>query len=108
MRRKARVRAKIYGTALTPRVSVFRSNRHFYAQLIDDASGKTIASVSSLALVKASKKSKQDLAKTLGGELAKKASEKKIGQAVFDKGAYKYHGSVKAFCDALRAGGIKV
>ena len=108
LRRKARVRAKIYGTALKPRVSVFRSNRHFYAQLIDDVSGKTIASVSSLALVKTSKKPKQDLAKTLGGELAKKAAEKKIDQVVFDKGAYRYHGSVKAFCDALREGGIKV
>lgn len=102
------MRAKILGTAERPRVSVFRSNRHFYAQLIDDAAGETVASVSSLALAKTSKKPKKDLAKILGGELAKKAAEKKIAQVVFDKGAYKYHGSVKSFCEALRDGGLKV
>jgi len=113
-RRHARVRAKVKGTASRPRLSVYRSNRGMFLQLIDDASGKTLASAG-LKEVKASlpagKKGevagKQAASQELGKLIAKKALDKKIAQAVFDRGSYKYHGRVKAAAEGARAGGLK-
>ncbi len=102
-----RVRAKIKGTAKVPRVSVFRSNRHVFAQLIDDGAGKTIVS----SIVKSKGKStikgdKTEIASAVGEMLAKKAKDAGISQAVFDRGGYKYHGRVKALAEGLRKGGL--
>lgn len=105
IRRKNRVRAKISGTAKCPRLSVFRSNRGLYAQLINDETGKTLASVNSGEIK--SKGKKIDVSSELGKLIAKKAQEAKITKAVFDRGGYKYHGRVKALADGAREGGLK-
>lgn len=104
-RRHERVRAKIAGTAIRPRLSVFRSNRGMFLQLIDDAAGKTIASASSLE-VKAKGK-KVEISKELGKMIAEKAAAKKITAVVFDRGAYKYHGRVQAVAEGAREGGLQ-
>lgn len=106
IRRHKRIRAKIFGTAEKPRLSVFRSSKHLYAQLVDDNKGKIIASVSDLKSGK-SKKTKTDKAKEVGKLIAKEAMEKKIEKAVFDRGGYKYHGRVKALAEGAREGGLK-
>lgn len=105
--RAQRTRSKISGSAQRPRLSVFRSNQHVYAQLIDDAKGVTIASASDLDLEKTGKKTKTDLAKMVGVALAEKSRKLEIEKAVFDKGAYKYHGIIKALADGAREGGLK-
>lgn len=106
--RHRRVRAKIKGTAGTPRVSVFRSNKHIFVQLIDDAAGKTIASNVVEAAPKTKMKgSKTELAGRIGEALAKKAKEAGISNVVFDRGGFKYHGRVKALAEGLRKGGLK-
>jgi large subunit ribosomal protein L18 len=105
--RKKRTRAKISGTKERPRVSVFRSNRGLFIQFIDDAAGHTLASASAKELGK-TKANKSELAQKLGVLAAKKAVEAGITKAVFDKGAYKYHGRIKAVSDALRANGIHI
>ncbi len=104
-RRHARVRAKVTGTASRPRLSVFRSNRGMFLQLIDDAAGKTIASASSIE-VKAKGK-KVEISKELGKMIAEKAAAKKITAVVFDRGAYKYHGRVQAVAEGAREGGLE-
>ncbi|MDD2753611.1 MAG: 50S ribosomal protein L18 [Candidatus Portnoybacteria bacterium] len=104
--RAKRVRAKIFGSAERPRLCVFRSNQHVYAQLINDVKSATLAGASDLEL-KAGKKTKTESAKMVGQQLAKKALDLKIGQAVFDKGRYKYHGIIKALADGAREGGLK-
>ena len=106
LRRHLRVRAKISGTAERPRLSVFRSNRGLFLQLIDDAAGRTLASALSRELA-AKKLVGLELAQELGKLLAEKAKAKKISQVVFDRGAYKYHGKVKAVADGARAGGLE-
>ncbi len=107
--RHKRVRAKVKGTAAIPRLSVFRSNRHLWVQLIDDAVGKTMASASSGDSTKKKKgASGVGRAEEVGRALAKRALEKKIGSAVFDRGGYKYHGLVKAIADGVRKGGLKL
>lgn len=90
-----------------PRVSVFRSLNHIYAQVIDDVAGKTLVSCSSLELdkLKGDKKAK---AHSVGVELAKRAKEKGIADAVFDRGSFLYHGRIKALADGLREGGLKI
>ena len=103
--RHARVRAKIHGTALRPRLSVFRANQNIYAQLIDDAAGRTLACASSLELK--DKKQKSAIAFEVGKQLAIKALALKVEQAVFDRGGYVYHGRVKALADGAREGGLK-
>ncbi|MDP3710413.1 MAG: 50S ribosomal protein L18 [bacterium] len=108
--RHKRVRAKIKGTADSPRLSVFRSNKHVWAQLIDDESGSTIVSAGDLQLSEAKSKTKTkkvELARRLGGVVAQKAKEKKIEKIVFDRGGYKYHGIVKALAEGAREGGLK-
>jgi len=114
-RRHKRVRAKIVGTSKVPRLCVFRSNQHIYAQLIDDSKGKTLASVNDFELKKGKAKSadKQEmsgkikLAFEVGKLIAKKAGENKISKVVFDRGGFQYHGRVKAVADGAREGGLK-
>lgn len=114
--RRKRIRAKIRGTSERPRLSVFRSNRWLWVQLIDDNQGRTVAAASSreLAGKKAERKGgkgKKEESKRTGervGELvAKRALEKNIQQAVFDRGGYKYHGLVKAAAEGARKAGLK-
>jgi large subunit ribosomal protein L18 len=106
LRRRRRVRARISGTAERPRLSVFRSNRGIFAQLIDDTKGHTVAAVNWI---------EPDLRKVTASEQAKKAGELLAGRAkaagvetcVFDRGGYQYHGRVKALADGAREGGLK-
>ncbi len=105
IRRHARVRSTISGTETLPRLSVFRSNRCMFLQLIDDLNGKTLASASSLELK--TKASKIDSGKELGLLLAKKAQSLKIIKVVFDRSSYKYHGRVKAVAEGAREGGLE-
>ena len=102
--RKIRVRAKLFGTKERPRLSVFRSNKYIYAQLINDDKGETVASVYENELK--TKGNKTEKAKELGILLAKKSSEKKIKSVIFDRGGYKYHGRVKALAEGAREGGL--
>ena len=107
--RHVRVRRKIGGTAERPRLSVYRSLNHVYAQVIDDTQGVTIASASSLESAIRSQedsKSKVDVAGLVGGLVSERAKERGISQVVFDRGGYKYHGRVKALADAAREGGL--
>lgn len=103
--RHARIRARVAGTASTPRLAVYRSNKHLYAQIIDDASGKTLVSTNDLALKLKGKKSVA--ADAIGAELAKKAVEKKIKKVVFDRGGFLYAGRIKMLADAARKGGLE-
>jgi large subunit ribosomal protein L18 len=106
-KRKARVRAKIKGTAKRPRLSVFRSNRGTYAQLIDDGKGQTLVAASEKEIKKeASGKVKVARAGLVGELLATKAAKKKIKKAVFDRGAYRFHGRVKALAEGARKKGL--
>jgi len=112
IRRKIRVRAKAMGTAVKPRLSVFRSNRHIFLQLIDDEKGKTILSVAD-ARAKAAKKTgakaktkKTEAAFSAGQALAGLALKKKIKNVVFDRGGRPYHGRVKAAAEGAREGGL--
>ena len=101
-RKRFRVRKKVQGTAERPRLSVFRSVKHIYAQLIDDLNGKTLASASTMAMEGAGKAGGNVKgAAEVGTKLAEAA------KAAFDRGHYKYHGRVKALADAARAGGIQ-
>ncbi|PJE51370.1 MAG: 50S ribosomal protein L18 [Candidatus Yanofskybacteria bacterium CG10_big_fil_rev_8_21_14_0_10_36_16] len=106
LRRHGRVRSKINGTAKIPRVSVFRSNKHLFVQIIDDDKRKTLLS-NKIASDKKTKGGKTELASAIGEELAKKAKEAKINEVVFDRAGYKYHGRVKALAEGLRKGGLK-
>jgi len=104
--RKVRISSKVRGTKEKPRLSVFRSNDHMYAQIIDDAAGKTLVGVSEKAIGKQAG-NKTEKAKLLGMALAKEAVSKKIAAVVFDKGSYRYHGRVKALAEGAREGGLK-
>jgi large subunit ribosomal protein L18 len=104
-----RVRKKISGSKVKPRLSVFRSNTDIYAQLIDDTTGVTLASASSKDKdVAAQKVTKVDQSKLVGAAVARKAAELGIVEAVFDRGGYLYHGRVKALADGAREGGLKL
>lgn len=98
-RRHKRIRLKVMGNAKIPRLCVFRSSKHIYAQLIDDDKGRTL--VSTKGQVKISK------AREVGKLLAEKAREKKIEKVLFDRGGYKYHGRVKALAEGAREGGLQ-
>lgn len=100
-----RIRSKIHGTIKKPRLIVFRSLLHTYAQLIDDSAGKVVTGTSDIKLK--SKTAKTQKAKQVGIEIAKLAKEKNIDTVVFDRGGYKYHGRVKAVADGAREGGLK-
>ena len=102
-----RIRKKISGVAVKPRLSVFRSNSDIYVQLINDADGVTIASASSKDKdIKAQKANKTDKSKLVGTTIARKASELGIKDVVFDRGGYIYHGRVKAVAEGAREGGL--
>lgn len=103
-RRKVRVRKKVAGSAVRPRLSVFRSAKHVYAQVIDDNNGVTLAAASSLKLAPAKK---VDEAKQVGIALASACKDKGIDKVVFDRNGYRYHGRVKAVADGAREGGLQ-
>jgi large subunit ribosomal protein L18 len=107
LKRRRRVRAKIVGTAERPRIAVFRSNRGISAQLIDDAAGHTLASVSWTEADLRSLKPGEASAKA-GELLAQRAKDQGIERAVFDRGGYQYHGKIQAFADGVREGGLQV
>lgn len=104
--RHKRIRAKVKGTKDCLRLSVFRSNRYLYAQLIDDDSGITKIACDTSKMK--GNKSKIDKAKELGKEIAKKAIEFKMSKVVFDRGGYNYHGRVQAVAEGAREGGLKL
>ena len=111
-KRHYKMRRYITGTAVRPRLAVFKSNKYIYAQIIDDVAGHTLASASTMdaALVKADNlksTSNVDAAKAVGLSLAKKALDKGIESVVFDRAGYLYHGKVKALADAAREAGLK-
>ncbi len=103
-RRHARLRAGLSGTAVRPRLAVFRSLAHIEAQLIDDVAGKTLAVVSDRLLK--SKGTKTEQATAVGTAIAAKAKELKITAIVFDRGGFQYHGRIKALAEAARSGGL--
>lgn len=102
--RHKRLRAKISGTAIRPRLSVFRSNKFVYAQLIDDVEGKTLVAADSR---KETKGTAIEKAKLVGTAIAKKATAANITEVVFDRGGFRYQGIVAALADAAREGGLK-
>lgn len=103
-----RIRKKIFGTASTPRLSVFRSNTDIYVQLIDDATGTTLASANSRQKdIAAQKTAKIEKSKLVGEAIARKAGEIGIKEVVFDRGGYIYHGRVKAVAEGAREGGLQ-
>ena len=106
---KRRIRSKVTGDSKRPRLTVFRSNNEIYAQLIDDASGKTLLAASSIekTLSKEKGKAKIEKAKSVGAAIAKKAVEKGIKDVVFDRNGFLYHGRVKALADGARENGLK-
>ncbi|MCL5435329.1 MAG: 50S ribosomal protein L18 [Patescibacteria group bacterium] len=106
-RRQARVRAKIFGTKDKPRLSVFKSNKFIFAQIINDEIGQTLIGISEKELPAKEKSNKTERAKQLGIVLAKKALSKKIKTVVFDRGSYLYHGRIKALAEGAREGGLK-
>ncbi|HVM11531.1 MAG TPA: 50S ribosomal protein L18 [Actinomycetota bacterium] len=108
VRRHRRVRKKIWGSAERPRLAVFRSNRHIYAQLVDDAAGRTLAAASSLEADGRSDGGKRAAAKQVGSLLAQRAREAGIERAVFDRGGFLFHGRVKELADAAREGGLTI
>ncbi len=107
LKRRRRVRAKVAGTAERPRISVFRSNRGVFAQLVDDDAGRTITAVQ-WTEPELRGLSKAEQATKAGELLAQRAKAAGIERAVFDRGGYQYHGRVKAFAEAVREGGIAV
>ena len=104
LKNKVRIRKKVSGTSERPRLTVFRSSKHVYAQIVDDVSGKTIASASSL---KEGGKCNKEIAKKIGEEVAKASMSKDIKSVVFDRSGYVYHGRVQAVADGAREAGLK-
>ena len=99
------VRGKVFGTSERPRLSVFRSNKQIYAQVIDDTTGKTLAAASSMKIE--DKASKTEIAAKVGEMIAKSAQEAGVQAVVFDRNGYLYHGRIKQLADAARNGGLK-
>ncbi|MDF2854160.1 MAG: rplR [Neobacillus sp.] len=107
-KRHARVRAKLSGTSARPRLNVFRSNKHIYAQLIDDMSGVTLTSASTLDKeFELESTTNLEAAQKVGELVAKRAVEKGISSVVFDRGGYLYHGRIQALADAARENGLQ-
>lgn len=107
LKRHRRVRAKISGTAERPRLNVFRSTKHIYAQLIDDVNGVTLASASSMDKGFEGNGGNKDAARKVGQAIAERALAKKIENVVFDRGGYLYHGRVQELADGARESGLK-
>lgn len=107
-RRHRRIRAKVSGTAERPRLSIFRSNKFIYAQIIDDEKGITLVSASDAETkpAKTKSKGKLEISKTVGEEIAKRAKAKNISKVVFDRSGYLYTGRVKQIAEGARAGGL--
>jgi large subunit ribosomal protein L18 len=106
--RHLRIRTRVIGTAERPRLAVFRSLNHIYAQVIDDASGKTLAAASTLSPeLKGGKGKKREVAKEVGKLVAKKCQAAQIQAVVFDRNGYNYHGRIAAVADGAREGGLK-
>ena len=103
-RRKARIRAKVSGTAERPRLAIFKSHRYIYAQVIDDAAGRTLVSTDSR---KVSGSTPVERAEAVGLDIAAKAKAAKIGKIVFDRAGYLYAGKIKVVADAARKGGLE-
>ena len=112
LRSKIKIRKTISGTSERPRLTVYRSLNNIYAQLIDDTTGNTLAAASTLSneVEEDVKKAKGKIArsKIVGGLIAKKAQEKKIKEAVFDRNGYRYHGRIQAVAESAREGGLKL
>lgn len=106
-KRHLRVRKKVFGTVERPRLSVYRSEKNIYAQIIDDVNAVTIVAASSLDKAVEAKGSNKEAAKLVGELVAKKAIEKGITEVVFDRGGYVYHGRVQALADGAREAGLK-
>ncbi|MGD0650419.1 MAG: 50S ribosomal protein L18 [Verrucomicrobiia bacterium] len=106
-RRHLRLRQKVHGTAERPRMSVCFTGRHIYVQFIDDALGRTLVSVSTIAPEAKGTRANLGGAKKIGTLAAQKAKEKNISEIVFDRGGFRYHGRVKALADAAREAGLK-
>jgi len=104
IRRHKRIRTRVTGTKKVPRLSVYRSNKHIYAQLIDDGNGITLAAVSGISV---KGKNKTEKAKEVGASLAIEAKEKKIKEVVFDRGGFIFTGRVRALAESAREGGLK-
>ena len=107
IKRHNRVRGKISGTAERPRLCVFRSENHIYAQIIDDVAGNTLVSASSVEKGFEGKGGNVEAAKKIGAAVAERALQKGIEEVVFDRGGYIYHGRVKALAEGAREGGLK-
>ena len=109
LRRHRRVRKKVVGSAARPRLAVFRSNKHVYAQVIDDAAGRTLASASTLdASLRAGTGSPVDAAKEVGRLVAERARAAGVASVVFDRGGYQYHGRVAGVAEGARAAGLEL
>ena len=109
VRRKNRIRYKLKNNSKRNRLSVFKSNNHIYAQIINDKIGSTLVSASSLekAFIKIEKITKKEMAEKIGTEIAKRSIAKGIKSVAFDKGKYKYHGIVKIFAESARSAGLE-
>jgi large subunit ribosomal protein L18 len=107
VRRQKRVRGKVAGTAERPRLAVYRSNLGIYAQIVDDAQGRTLTSVGWKQLPKSFKGTKTDQAREVGKLLADRAKKAGVGTVVFDRAGYLYHGRVKALAEGAREGGLE-
>ncbi len=105
LKTKARIRKKVEGSEERPRLAIYKSGKHMYAQLIDDQAGRTLVSVSTLSL-DIKKSGNKDAAKTVGTEIAKLAVSKKIKDVVFDRSGYVYHGRVRAVAEGAREAGL--
>jgi len=106
-KRHRKVRAKIYGTEDSPRLCIFKSNKHIYAQIINDDKGFTLVFASDLEVKDSKKDKKINLAQKVGELIANKAKDKKITKVVFDRGGFKYHGQVKSLADEARKQGLQ-
>ncbi len=106
-RRHRRVRKKVHGTAVRPRLAVFKSNRYIYAQIIDDEGGRTLVTASSQEQSMRGKTLTIERAAEVGKLLAQRAEEANVATVVFDRGGYPFHGRVKALADAVREAGVK-
>jgi large subunit ribosomal protein L18 len=108
MRRRRRVRKKIAGTPARPRLAVYRSNRHIYAQLVDDLAGRTLAAASSLDSGVPDSAGKKEKAKAVGGLIATRGRDAGIEEAVFDRGGFLFHGRVRELAEGAREGGLRI
>ena len=106
-RRSARTRAKLFGTAECPRLSVYKSNKHIYAQLINDEKGETIAASSDATISTKKKMAMKERAAAVGADVAHKAKQKHVARVVFDRGGFLYAGVIKALADAARKEGLQ-